>query len=305
MKTERAGGRVPVSKYQMKSNLEWKGFRLEETGACPLCGSEGQKKIYGFPPFHVVRCTDCSIAYLSPRMHEPDIRRIYEDPSYFSAPSSEFGYGNYAVQAAGLRKSFSLLVKKLDSCGVSGGDLLEIGCGPGLFLKEARAFFSRTTGLDYSETALKTAAHHADRVIKGDVNRLGEEDQFDMIAAISLLEHVYDPMRFMRILIKHLRQDGSVLFITPDFDGIWRRIMGHGWPSFKIPEHVLYYNRESLSKLGREYHLNSTFFHFTQFAPISLVCEVLSMGHAISNLEMARSILLPVPFTMLCVLYSR
>lgn len=39
---------------------------------------------------------------------------------------------------------------------------------------------------------------------------------------------------------------------APDMGSWWRWLMGHHWPLFKIPEHVLYFDRKSLKALVRQ-----------------------------------------------------
>jgi hypothetical protein len=39
------------------------------------------------------------------------------------------------------------------------------------------------------------------------------------------------------------------LLAAPDMGSWWRTVMGRRWPSFKYPEHVVYYDRSSLTQL--------------------------------------------------------
>ena len=36
---------------------------------------------------------------------------------------------------------------------------------------------------------------------------------------------------------------------TPHMGSLWRKAMGQRWPSFKIPEHIVYYDRATLRRL--------------------------------------------------------
>jgi SAM-dependent methyltransferase len=78
-----------------------------------------------------------------------------------------------------------------------GRTLLEIGCGPGFFLE----FFHRAgfdvTGLDKSPVMIEAARHRLGRNAEcnlGDAHHLPyENDQFDYVALLTLLEFVEDP----------------------------------------------------------------------------------------------------------------
>jgi SAM-dependent methyltransferase len=163
--------------------------------------------------------------------------------------------------------------------------------------------FAPRVGMDFSESALERAKEHADEVIVGSVDSLEPHRRFDVIVGISLIEHVYEPMGFMGGLVSHLEENGRIVMVTPDFDGVWRLALGQRWPSFKIPEHVLFYNRRSLRLLGDMCGLETRFFYFTQFAPLWLIFASLDLDRLVSP-KMA-DLHLPLPCTMLGAVFSR
>src|SRR5436190_1705782 len=77
---------------------------------------------------------------------------------------------------------------------LTGGDLLEIGCGYGYLLEEARGFFRTRTGLEMSHDAAAIASRRADRVYEGGLEQLPAGEKFDCIIATHVIEHVYDPL---------------------------------------------------------------------------------------------------------------
>jgi 2-polyprenyl-3-methyl-5-hydroxy-6-metoxy-1,4-benzoquinol methylase len=129
------------------------------------------------------------------------------------------------------------------------GRLLEIGCAYGFFLEEARASFAWCAGTDYSPAALEMARARADRVYLGGVAAVAESEPFDCVACIHVVEHVYDPRRFVADLAARLRPGGWIVLATPNMAGPWRPLMGRRWPFFKAPEHVTYFDRRSLARL--------------------------------------------------------
>jgi len=64
-----------------------------------------------------------------------------------------------------------------------------------------------------------------------------------------VIEHVYEPLTFVRQLANHTKPGGHVVIATPDIGGALRKAMGRRWPSFKAPEHVLYFDFRTLSAL--------------------------------------------------------
>jgi SAM-dependent methyltransferase len=227
---------------------------------------------------------------------------FYEDPGYFEG-SAGCGYDDYAHQEPGLRRTFARFLGRLEKRGLTGGSLLEVGCGPGFLLDEAREYFSRRVGTEFSPETAERARGFSDEVVVGGVDALDKGEVFNLVVAVSVLEHVYEPVGFLALMEKHLDTGGAVVLVTPDLDGFWRKGFGSRWPSFKVPEHVTYFNRRTLRQLGRESGLDQVdFWGFTQVFPVSLVLEKLGLKLTSGVL---RNSLLPIPFTMLCAVFKR
>jgi 2-polyprenyl-3-methyl-5-hydroxy-6-metoxy-1,4-benzoquinol methylase len=217
---------------------------------CPLCGSaERHEELYRFPPYAVARCRSCRLWYLRPRLAEPAMRRHYTTDEYFEG--GEAGYTSYAAQEGTLRNTFRAFLRVLAARGMTGGRLLEIGCAYGFFLEEARHLFAERTGTDYSPAALAQAAGRAERLLLGGTEALAPEDRFDCAIALHVIEHVYEPVAFLRALAAHLRPGGWIVLATPHMGGFWRPLLRSHWPFFKIPEHVTYFDTRTLSDLLR------------------------------------------------------
>lgn len=221
-----------------------------EPSPCPLCGSgEREANLYVFPPFAVARCRRCRLWYLHPRLAEPAMHAKYGDDAYFEG--GEGGYSSYQSQEATLRPTFRRFLAELDRRGMTGGRLLEVGCAYGFFLDEAASHFAHRTGTDYSPAALEKARGRADRLILGGTGELPEDELFDCIAVVHVIEHIYDPVSFLRTLSRHLRPGGWLVVATPDMGSFWRPLMRYNWPFFKIPEHVTFFDRATLAELLR------------------------------------------------------
>ena len=221
-----------------------------ERPVCPLCGSgERRERAYEFAPFAVARCRRCGLWYLCPRLAEPIMHRSYTDDGYFEG--GEGGYSSYQAQEPTLRPTFRRFLAELRRRGMTGGRLLEVGCAYGFFLDEARGFFDHRTGTDYSPAALEKARGRADRLLLGGIGEIAADERFDCIACIHVIEHIYDPVGFLRELAGHLRPGGWIVLATPDMGSFWRSLMRLRWPFFKIPEHVTFFDRRTLRELLR------------------------------------------------------
>jgi SAM-dependent methyltransferase len=222
---------------------------LERPG-CPLCaGSAATPRIAhaSLDPYRVVACAACGLAYLSPRPPEAVLRALYERDDYYGS-DTEAGYACYREQELALRLTFRRLLRGLARRGLAGGSLLEVGCGAGYLLDEAAAFFSHREGTEYSRAAAAEAAKRADRIHVGGIECV-RGARFDVVLSSQVIEHVHRPLDFVREQVARLRPGGAVVVATPWMGSAWQRALGRRWPSLKVPEHVVYYDRRSLARL--------------------------------------------------------
>ena len=221
---------------------------VHENCGCPLCGRhDSQPSAYGLGDLRIVRCRQCNLWYLSPRLCLAAMKEHYARADYFEGGDS--GYDSYASQETSLRMTFRRLLRNLANNGMCGGSVLDVGCGYGYFLQEASSYFDVRTGTDYSQGALDRALRHADQAFLGGVEDVPEHLQFDCIVALHVVEHVYQPREFVAQLSRRLKPGGTLLLAAPDMGSWWRRAMGCRWPSFKYPEHVAYYDQRTLRRL--------------------------------------------------------
>ena len=223
--------------------------RLEHP-TCPLCRSEEREFPFELPDgYRLARCARCGVHYLYPRLTEEAMQLVYQDPSYFQGGDSGYSDTSYFDQEAALRATFKCLLRNLEKRGIATGDLLEVGCGYGYLLDEARPYFRRRMGTEFSPEAAARARETGAVVFEGGLEELPGQELFDCGLAIQVIEHIYDPVRFMSQLVARVRPGGHVVLATPDIGGNLRKVMGRSWPSFKVPEHVVYFDFTSLEKL--------------------------------------------------------
>lgn len=221
-----------------------------EYPSCPLCLSEQRKTRYShFGQHQIVRCCDCGVHYLYPRLTEEAMNSVYAKDEYFERGKSGYADVSYSMQERALRATFRKLLLNLQERALTGGSLLEIGCGYGYLLDEARQFFERRIGTEFSSLGARLASTRADKVYQGGVDQLPHDLKFDCVIATHVIEHVYRPFDFIKQLARHLKTGGVMLLAAPDMNGLLRKVMGHRWPSFKMPEHVIYFDAATLSSL--------------------------------------------------------
>jgi SAM-dependent methyltransferase len=123
--------------------------------------------------------------------------------------------------------------------------VLEIGCGRGWVLELLRESYPSTAfqGLEPSAGATRRANEAGLDVREGNVDKPPfDQQQFDFIYCINVLEHVADPIGFLRQVRGLLKPEGAALVICPCANVID--------PELLFADHFYSYTRENLQRLA-------------------------------------------------------
>jgi len=136
---------------------------------------------------------------------------------------------------------------------VGGGSplVLDVGCGVGLLLDEARRRGWRTQGVELSDWGVRRAGHLGLDVFQGILEEAGfAPSSFDAVFMIDVLEHLADPVRTLAKVSQVLRPGGVLCLVTPDADSAAARVLGRRWWGM-LPGHVVLFPHRRLCELLR------------------------------------------------------
>ena len=170
-------------------------------------------------PGQIVTCRACSLQFKIPARAEVPLEAYYADASVYQfrdneveadkefARILELAHQEIADERARLR-------------------LLDVGSGPGHFLRAAvRAGYS-ATGVELNPDLAKLAAQASGaEVVAGDALTLpqllaGRERSFDVVTLLDVIEHVRDPIRLLRDAASFVAPGGILLVYTPNHAGL-------------------------------------------------------------------------------------
>jgi 2-polyprenyl-6-hydroxyphenyl methylase / 3-demethylubiquinone-9 3-methyltransferase len=107
--------------------------------------------------------------------------------------------------------------------GLSGKQILDLGCGGGLLAEAMIEHGARVTGADLSGELIETAGRHARQrgleieYIQGDAQTVLDArgaGRFDAVTCLEMLEHVDDPGKVVEACAKLVKPGGDIVFST-------------------------------------------------------------------------------------------
>jgi len=119
-----------------------------------------------------------------------------------------------------------------------GNSVLDIGCSTGQFLDFAKERGCRTAGVEYSVMCGPVLQERGHRWFR-ELNEVDGE-QFDILTAFDLIEHLYDVPAFLRRCRDALSPGGELLVLTGNASSLSARLAGSAWWYVRYPEHIVF-----------------------------------------------------------------
>ncbi len=222
--------------------------------ACPVCES-AVRTWRTVNDYSIRRCDSCGYAFVNPRPDREAMADFYR---------THGGHGDNTLVSldAVLQRERDFPNTVLDARRILGrataivggpGTVLDVGCGYGLFSREAlhrghkvvpvevapveRAHASALLGLQPLDTQFEDLPDDA--------------GPFDVIVMSQVLEHAVDPHAWMAKASQLLSPGGVLCVAVPNFNSIARRVLGHRDPFVTPPEHLNYFGPQNLPRLAQ------------------------------------------------------
>ena len=223
--------------------------------ACPVCGSRHLHYSFSISSHRVVQCQDCDLMLINPQPSDEVLASIYGG-DYFVLSDTERGRAHVSnLKQSTADRYLDILLSKHDSEALSKKTILEIGCGGGDFLLRAATRGLNVVGVEYSSFACTTAREKlkdfSAEIIQGELSKINtsvNSDRFDFIVFCDVLEHVRDPVEFLKIVRNLLAPEGLILCVVPSLDSWSAKLLKANWMEFKL-EHLFYFNTKNLRSL--------------------------------------------------------
>ena len=216
---------------------------------CTLCSGESYELVIAGPDrmrglageYRVLRCRECGLCSTDPWIPEEERVKYYQ-------PEEQSGAG----KASRIGMYQSRLADRLQKAvgGGSGKQVLDIGCGQGVFLEMMRDRGFEVYGVELGEESARVAREERGlNVVTGDLLTLeAENDSFDAVVMSHLIEHVDDPIAVLERVRDLLKPGGVALLSLPNYRCIERRIFGANWYPWCLPVHLYHFDARSIRR---------------------------------------------------------
>lgn len=209
---------------------------------CPGCQERTPSPFFGGSGGYTWRrCGTCRLVYVDRVPSAQEFEELY---------GSYYRPDNLAVPAF-LRERARQILAPFAAYRQT-GRFLDVGYGAGLFLEIAQAQGWECWGQEVAPEAVRAGRERGWTIVQGDLLDVQlPKGTFDVVCFTEVLEHLVEPVAYLKAIFHLLRPGGVLYATTPNSDAITSRLKKTDWSIFTPPEHIQVFNPPSLRRLCR------------------------------------------------------
>lgn len=222
---------------------------------CPLCGKDEYEMIYmERGALGIVRCKECNLIYVNPRLKNPEGVYWGDAEKYFKEAKLIFEGKAFHHRDRNYVNDLKLIHRYKPT-----GIFLDVGTNMGFFLRNAKKWKGWTLyGVEPSPTLSEIARKYFELNIKTSfLEDAGfESNFFDIVTMTDVFEHIANPARILEEAKRILKPDGILFVKVPNglfnhFKFKIAKIAGRlkDYDIFDSYEHVVHYSSATLKKM--------------------------------------------------------
>ena len=203
---------------------------------CPICGSKTHIKEIGSKAGFVWQlCNRCDLRYVD----------VGDDPGLTDYYEGYYGEHSPVVPPS-VRDRLLRLVSTFEPYR-STGRLLDVGFGAGWLMRAAAELGWSCWGTELATESMEAARSEGWQAFEGDLLTAGFPSRhFDVITLVEVLEHLVDPLTYIKEAARLLRPRGLLYGTTPNGGSANARVLGLNWSIYAAPEHLQLFTQSAL-----------------------------------------------------------
>lgn len=210
---------------------------------CPICQADQSEPVVGPQRrWRYQRCLACEHRWLAPI---PDGKELAEHYNNAYAVPREGYIAGAKIKARELAPVITALAPRP-------GKMLEVGCSYGALLNAFHDLGWDVDGVEIDARAAQYAReNYGINVIGGTLEQAASRlrPPYDIVMMYHVIEHVTDPVAFLRHVRSLLGDKGVLVLKTPNAASTACQLTSGWWEWALAPEHVHLYSPRSLAKL--------------------------------------------------------
>lgn len=242
---------------------------------CPLCGANEKKQavvtphVYGNPPGSqraFFQCNNCDVCYQFPSLSPEEENYFYASEFEKFMSSRSGSEGGWHESNAHIEANESTRIRRMKYIAPhlsERSSILEVGCSSGFMLLPLHESGNACIGIEPSGVFRESVKNRGIEVYES-IEGMGlasPDTRFDLILHFFVLEHIVEPLKFLKRQVELLKPGGKIIFEVPNASDPLRTI-------YDIPEferfywsvaHPWYFSEKSLKYLldglGLKYEL--------------------------------------------------
>lgn len=255
---------------------------------CPCCGGGSFEPFISCKDytvsqetFQIVSCKACSFKFTNPRPKAEKIGDYYKSESYISHSNTSKGLISKLYKTA---RNYTLKGKlDLISKYSQKGNLLDYGCGTGMFLSAARSSTWNVYGIEPDSGARDFAKKESGVDVYADVETahgMLNNVEFNCITLWHVLEHVVDLNQTLAWFNSKLKPAGALIIAVPNYTSHDAKTYKEFWAAYDLPRHLYHFDQKSMVEVVEKSgfkHIESLPMKFDSFY-VSMLSEKYKTG---------------------------
>lgn len=236
---------------------------MSNSYACPVCAGTCSR-IYmdncrdilhrTAGKWSIMECTMCKLLYTVPPLAASDLLDHY--PADYSPYHPATSVREKAVGR--LLRSLAILPYRArfgepgwTEAPFGAGNLLDVGCGAGAFLKQMGALGWNCCGIDVSPTAVEQARCSVPgaQVTLSTLMEYEPRQLFDVVSMQHVLEHLADPVNSLLKCNTLLAPGGILVLGIPNVGSQEAKWFGRRWLGLDVPRHLVHFREAVIRRL--------------------------------------------------------
>lgn len=228
---------------------------------CPICQSNDIQTFLSLKDyfktqenFEIWKCKDCSFLFTHQVAEESEIGPYYKSEEYYSHSDKKKGFiaSLYQIGRKYMLGKKYRAIKHQTNCEEK--TVLDIGSGTGHFIQYLKEKGWKVEGIEMDKDAREYSIKEFSLNVRDNNALFNEEfEQKDVISLWHVLEHLYNPQKYIERILELLKNDGLLVIALPNANSWDAKYYKKFWGAYDVPRHLWHFTPASFRRLFADY----------------------------------------------------